>query len=81
LLEVYSNNNLTNGNNNNDEDSNFDAALQSINSAMPDPGNGASGQISKRNPVLVTDGVEDESVGGGRQESVIITIMVSDDQE
>jgi Flp pilus assembly protein TadG len=71
LLEVYSNNNLTNGNNNNDEDTNFDSALQSINTQMPDPGNGASGQTPKEILFLVTDGVEDESVGGGRQESVI----------
>ena len=39
-LEVYSNNNLTQNNNNNDEDTDWDTALATINSTMPNPGGG-----------------------------------------
>jgi Flp pilus assembly protein TadG len=73
MLEVYSNNNLTSSNNNDDEDTNYDNAMSNINSTMPNPGNGTNAQGDKPQEVLffVTDGVEDENVNGGRQQSVM----------
>jgi len=62
MLEVYSNNWLTSSNQNNDEDTNYDYAMTSINSVMPNPGNGtnASGDTPQEVLFFVTDGVEDE---------------------
>ena len=73
LLQVYSNNYLTSNTNNNDEDTNYDNAMSNINSAMPNPGNGTNAQGDKPQEVMffVTDGVEDENVSGGRQQSVM----------
>ena len=73
LLKVYDNNNLTSGNNNNDEDTNYDNAMSNINSTMTTPGNGTNASGDKPQEVLffVTDGVEDENVSGGRQQSVM----------
>ncbi len=61
-LEVYQNNMLTSSNSNSDEDTNYDNAMSSINSLMPNPGNGtnASGDTPKEVLLIVTDGVEDE---------------------
>jgi hypothetical protein len=75
MLEVYDNNNLTSGNNNSDEDTNFDGAFNFINGVMPSPGNGTNAQGDTPQEVLflVSDGVEDENVSGGRQQSVINT--------
>jgi len=72
-LQVYCNNWLTSTNNNSDTDTDFDNALTSINNIMPTPGNGSNvaGNSPQEVLFLVTDGVEDESVGGTRQESVI----------
>ena len=78
-LEVYSNNKLTSTNTNNDEDTNYDGAMNTINSTMPNPGNGtnAAGDTPQEMLFLVTDGVEDEymvptlnptSYTGGRQQ-------------
>jgi Flp pilus assembly protein TadG len=71
LLQVYSNNYLTQTNNNQDEDTNFDTALQAMNCEMPTPGTGASGNKPKEVLFFITDGVEDETVGAARQESAI----------
>ena len=73
LLLVYANNLLTSNKNNNDEDTNYDNAMSQINSAMPNPGNGTNAQGDKPQEVMffVTDGVEDENVSGGRQQSVM----------
>jgi hypothetical protein len=79
LLEVYSNNNLTASNSNNDEDTNYETAMSTINSTMPNPGSGTNTHGDTPQEVLffVTDGVEDEcespalnsySGGGCRQQ-------------
>jgi hypothetical protein len=71
VIEVYKNNWLTSSNNNSDEDTNFDAALNGINSIMPNPGNGSQTSTPQEVLFLVSDGVEDENVNGGRQQSVL----------
>jgi hypothetical protein len=71
VIEVYKNNWLTSSNNNNDEDTNFDAALTGINSIMPNPGTGSQTSTPQEVLFLVSDGVEDEDVNGGRQQSVL----------
>jgi Flp pilus assembly protein TadG len=73
LEEVYANNYLTSTNNNKDTDTNYDAAMSGINTAMPAPGSGTSVPGDKPQEVLflVTDGVEDEMVGGSRQQSLM----------
>jgi Flp pilus assembly protein TadG len=76
-LSVYSNNYLTSSNNNSDTDTNFDTAFNTLNSAMPTPGNGtnATGDTPQEVLFMVTDGVEDEMVNGSRVQSVINTSM------
>lgn len=68
VLEVYSNNCLTSSNCNSDEDTNWDLALSSINTTMPNPGGGTNTEGDSPQEVLfiVTDGVEDENVSGTR---------------
>jgi Flp pilus assembly protein TadG len=75
MLEVYKNNWLTQTNNNNDEDTNWDTAMSTLNTAMPNPGNGTNSKGDTPQEVLfvVTDGVEDEDVNGGRQQSLMST--------
>jgi Flp pilus assembly protein TadG len=79
LLQVYSNNYLTSSNNNNDEDTDYDNAMNTINSVMPNPGSGTNnaGDTPQEVLFIVTDGVEDEcqspalnaySGGGCRQQ-------------
>lgn len=60
--EVYSNNYLTSTNDNDDEDTNYDGAMNSINTTMPNPGNGtnAPGDTPQEVLFLVTDGAVDE---------------------
>jgi Flp pilus assembly protein TadG len=62
MLEVYSNNNLTSSNDNSDEDTNYDNAMNNINTTMPNPGGGTTsvGDTPQEVLMLVTDGVEDE---------------------
>ena len=64
LLEVYDNNNLTKTNSNGDTDTNWDSAMSSINTTMPNPGSGTStkGDTPQEVLFIVTDGVVDESV-------------------
>ena len=78
-LEVYSNNWLTAYNDNDDEDTNYDTAMNGINTIMPNPGSGTNlpGDTPQEVLFLVTDGVEDETVNGGRQMSVINTALCS----
>jgi len=73
LLTVYSNNWLTSSNNNSDTDTNYDKAMSGANTLMPNPGSGSNVKGDTPQEVLffVTDGVEDESVSGGRHQSVM----------
>ncbi len=73
LQQVYANNYLTSSNKNSDTDTNYDNAMTSINGIMPNPGSGTSVPGDQPQEVLffVTDGVEDESVSGSRQQSLM----------
>jgi hypothetical protein len=53
---------LTSSNDNSDEDTNYDNAMNNINSTMPNPGNGTNAKGDTPQEVLffVTDGVEDQ---------------------
>ena len=75
MLEVYSNNYLTSTNMNNDTDTDYDDAMNDINTLMPTPGNGTNAKGDTPQEVLffVTDGVEDETVSGSRQQSLMNT--------
>jgi hypothetical protein len=56
---------------NNDEITNYDNAMSSINSIMPNPGSGTGTDKPQEVLFLVTDGVEDENVKGQRQQSLM----------
>jgi hypothetical protein len=73
LQQVYANNWLTSAKNNNDTDTNYDNAMTSINGVMPNPGSGTAVAGDQPQEVLffVTDGVEDESSGGARVQSLM----------
>jgi Flp pilus assembly protein TadG len=60
VLEVYSNNWLTNTNNNNDTDTNFETAMSQINTLMPLPGTGTPSSTPQEVLFIVSDGVDDE---------------------
>ncbi len=60
VLEVYDNNYLTSTNDNNDTDTDFDTAMQQMNTIMPNPGTGAANSTPQEVLFLVTDGVEDK---------------------
>ena len=60
VLEVYSNNWLTNTNNNNDTDTNFETAMSQINTLMPLPGAGTPSSTPQEVLFIVSDGVDDE---------------------
>lgn len=60
VLEVCSNNYLTCSNNNSDTDTDFETAMNAINTIMPSPGTGTSGSTPQEVLFLVTDGVDDE---------------------
>ena len=62
LLQVYTKNYVTSSQFNHDEDTDYDSAMSSINSLMPDPGSGTNnaGDTPQEVLFLVTDGVEDE---------------------
>jgi len=74
VLEYFSNDNgcvnaaCTNGSGVNDVATNFDDGMSKANAQMPTPGNGSNAVGDKPQEVLffVTDGVEDESIGGAR---------------
>lgn len=84
--EVYSNNYLTKSTDNSDEDTNFDSAMNSMNTTMPTPGNGTNtaGDTPQEVLFIVTDGLVDEkasstpslsksygSYTGSRQQSTV----------
>jgi Flp pilus assembly protein TadG len=75
MLKVYSNNCLTSACSTGDTDTDYTDAMTSINSAMPAPGNGtnAAGDTPQEVMFLVSDGVEDEMVGGSRVQSLMNT--------
>lgn len=79
LQQVYSNNWLTSKVSNSDTDTNYDAAMSGANTAMPNPGSGTStpGDTPQEVLFFVTDGVEDEMVGGSRQQSLMNTSWCS----
>jgi Flp pilus assembly protein TadG len=56
---------------NNDETTNYDNAMSSINSLMPNPGSGTGTDKPQEVLFFVTDGVEDENVNGSRQQSLM----------
>ncbi len=60
VLEVYDNNYLTRTNDNDDADTDFDSAMQQMNTIMPNPGTGAPHSTPQEVLFLVTDGVEDK---------------------
>jgi len=60
VLEVCTNNDLVCGTSNNDTDTDFESAMNAINSIMPTPGSGTSGSSPQEVLFLVTDGVDDE---------------------
>ena len=74
-VEVYNNNCLTPTNCNNDEDSYLDSGLHSLNTTMPDPGNGTSnaGDTPEEVVFIVSDGVTDEMFSGSRSIAPINT--------
>ncbi len=60
VLEVYDNNYLTKTDNNDDTDTDFDSAMQQMNTIMVTPGTGAANSTPQEVLFLVTDGVEDK---------------------
>ncbi len=73
VVPVYKNNWLTSTNNNSDEDTDFEAAMSGINTLMPNPGSGAAGQPPQEVLFLVSDGVDDNKVGGARNQALFST--------
>ena len=72
VMQMFSNSygcasaNCTGGSYNNDQTTNYDTAMSSINSAMPNPGNGTQSSSAQEILFFVTDGVEDENFNGSR---------------
>jgi Flp pilus assembly protein TadG len=60
VLEVCHNNYITCSDQNNDTDTNFETAMTSVNSLMPNPGTGASTSTPQEVLFIVSDGVDDE---------------------
>jgi Flp pilus assembly protein TadG len=73
VLTVYKNNYLTSANNNSDEDTDFEAAMSGINTAMPAPGTGMAGNTPQEVLFLVSDGVDDNKVNGARNQALFST--------
>jgi Flp pilus assembly protein TadG len=72
VMQMYSND-VTCGNaacttagNQNDVATNYDVAMSSINTIMPNPGNGTNTGAAQELLFFVTDGVEDENYNGSR---------------
>jgi Flp pilus assembly protein TadG len=66
MLEVYNNGCLTKTDCNQDTDTNFEYAMQTLNTIMPAPGGGTStpGDTPQEVLFIVSDGVDDEVVSG-----------------
>jgi Flp pilus assembly protein TadG len=60
VVEVCKNSWLSCSNDNNDTDTDFETAMSAVNSIMPTPGTGTSGNSPQEVLFLVTDGVDDE---------------------
>jgi Flp pilus assembly protein TadG len=75
VLQVYQNNQLTQGNNNSDEDTDFEAAMTAINKTtiMPAPGTGMSSSTPQEVLFIVSDGVADSNVNGSRNQALFDT--------
>ena len=75
VLQVYQNNWLTSSSNNNDEDTDFETAMSDLNGVMPAPGNGtnAKGDTPQEVLFLVSDGVDDNNIGGSRNQALFDT--------
>jgi hypothetical protein len=73
VLEVYDNNCLTKNNCNSDEDTDFESAMTSVNSTMPAPGTGMAGSTPQEVLFIVSDGVDDDSVSGSRNQAMFDT--------
>jgi len=73
VLEVYQNNWLTSKNNNSDEDTDFETAMSNVNGIMPNPGTGLAGSTPQDVLFLVSDGVDDNNVGGSRNQALFDT--------
>ncbi len=74
VLEVYDNNYLTSTNDNNDTDTDFDTAMQQMNTIMPNPGTGAANSTPQEVLFLVTDGVEDKVDTPVRSRSLAVDV-------
>jgi Flp pilus assembly protein TadG len=73
VLQVYKNNWLTSSTNNSDEDTDFEAAMNGINTTMPSPGTGMAGSTPQEVLFLVSDGVDDSNIGGSRNQALFDT--------
>jgi Flp pilus assembly protein TadG len=79
VLEVYDNNNLctttacTGGTGNNDEDTDFEGAMTAVNAAMPAPGTGMAGNTPQEILLIVSDGVDDNTKNGSRNQALFDT--------
>jgi Flp pilus assembly protein TadG len=75
VLEVCKNNYSAACVSNSDEDTDFEAAMTAINntSVMPNPGTGMAGSTPQEVLFIVSDGVDDNSVGGSRNQALFST--------
>jgi Flp pilus assembly protein TadG len=73
VLEVYSNNMLTKSVGNSDEDTDFEGAMTAINKTMPAPGSGMAGNTPEEVLFIVSDGVDDNSLNGSRNQALFDT--------
>jgi Flp pilus assembly protein TadG len=73
VLTVYKNNWLTSSKNNSDEDTDFEAAMQGINTTMPAPGTGMAASTPQEVLFLVSDGVDDSNKNGSRNQALFDT--------
>jgi Flp pilus assembly protein TadG len=73
VVPVYKNNWLTSAASNSDEDTDFEAAMTGINTTMPLPGTGMAGSTPQEVLFIVSDGVDDNKVGGSRNQALFDT--------
>jgi Flp pilus assembly protein TadG len=73
VLEVYTNNYITKSTNNDDEDTDFETAMSDMNAIMPAPGTGTANSTPQEVLFIVSDGVDDNVVGGSRNQALFST--------
>jgi Flp pilus assembly protein TadG len=73
VVQVYKNNWLTSAKSNSDEDTDFESAMSSINTIMPNPGTGMAASTPEEVLFIVSDGVDDSNVGGARHQALFDT--------